>query len=223
MHPEFWQQRWQEGRTGFHQATPTPLMMKYWPSFGVLADARVFVPLAGKSNDMVWLAAQGHRVLGVELAQMAVDQFFAEHALTPAVHETRYGKHHIAGNIELICGDVFHLDTAILESCTAVFDRAAMIALPPELRQRYIQEVYAKLPSGCHGLLITLEYPQQDRDGPPFSVQETEVRAQLEPVWQVHLQDRRPIPADHPGFVAGASKLDTAVYKLIKTDAFTTD
>lgn len=216
MQPQFWQERWANQQIGFHQSTPTPLLQKHWHTLELAPQSQVFVPLAGKSLDMVWLASLGHRVLGVELTQRAVDQFFAEHKLQPEVHESRYGRHHVAGNIELICGDVFNLDAEILHACSAIFDRAAMIALPPDMRRCYTQEVYGKLPPGCKGLLITLEYPQADRDGPPFSVQENEVRPALETQWQVQLQERRPIPMEHPGFVKGASALNTAVYLLHK-------
>ena len=214
MQPEFWQQRWAENQIGFHQATPTPLLLRHWPALGVAPGATVFVPLAGKSLDMAWFAAQGYRVLGVELSQRAVEQFFAEHGLQPDIETTRYGAHYRAGGIELINGDAFGLDEAALRDCAAVFDRAALIALPPELRVRYASELYAKLPAGCRGLVITLEYPQAERDGPPFSVPEEEVRAEFGRDWDIDLLDRRPIPSDHPGFVSGVSKLDTAVYSL---------
>ena len=214
MNPDFWHQRWHDNQIGFHQAAPTPLLLKHWPSLGVPAGARVFVPLAGKSLDMLWFASQGHRVLGVELSKLAVEQFFAEHGLQPDIETTRYGTHHVAGNVEMICGDVFGLDGAALADCAGVYDRAALIALPPELRARYVAELYARLPTGCRGLLITLEYPQAERDGPPFSVPEEEVRAEFGRDWDIDLLDRRPIPPDHPGFVSGVSKLDTAVYSL---------
>jgi thiopurine S-methyltransferase len=217
MQPDFWHQRWQDNRIGFHQDTPTPLLQKHWPALGVPAGAKVFVPLAGKSLDMLWLAEQGHRVLGVELSQLAVERFFAEHGLQPDIATTRYGTHYRASNIELICGDAFGLDEAILANCTAVFDRAALIALPPELRRRYVRELHARLPAGCRGLLITLEYPQDERAGPPFSVPEDEVRVLYGGDWDVELRERRPIPRDHPGYVDGVSHLDTAVYGLIRT------
>lgn len=216
MHPEFWHQRWQENRVGFHQAAPTPLLLKHWPSLGIAPGAQVFVPLAGKSQDMAWLAAQGHRVLGVELSRLAVEQFFAEHGLQPDIETSRYGTHFRAGGIELVCGDAFALDAALLADCGAVFDRAALIALPPALRQRYAGELYARLPAGCRGLLITLEYPQDERAGPPFSVPEDEVRSLYGRDWQVELRERRPIPRDHPGYVEGVSHLDTAVYGLYR-------
>ena len=214
MNPDFWHQRWHDNQIGFHQAAPTPLLLKHWPSLGVPAGAKVFVPLAGKSLDMLWFASQGHRVLGVELSKLAVEQFFAEHGLQPDIETTRYGTHYRAGDIEIINGDAFGLDEVALRDCAAVFDRAALIALPPDLRMRYASELYAKLPTGCRGLLITLEYPQAERDGPPFSVPEGEVRASFGRDWDIDLLDRRPIPPDHPGFVSGVSKLDTAVYSL---------
>lgn len=214
MHPDFWHQRWADNQIGFHQSAPTPLLQKYWPTLGIAPGAQVFVPLAGKSLDMAWLASQGHRVLGVELSQLAVEQFFDEHGLQPVIRESHHGRHYSAGGIELICGDAFALDKDALRDCAAVFDRAALIALPPDLRARYASELYAHLPTGCRGLLITLEYPQHERPGPPFSVPEDEVRGLFGRDWAVDLLDRRPIPPDHPGYVGGVSRLDTAVYAL---------
>lgn len=216
MQADFWHQRWSENQIGFHQAAPTPLLLKHWPSLGIAPGAQVFVPLAGKSLDMVWLASQGHRVLGVELSQLAVEQFFAEHDLRPDIHQTKYGRHYVANGIELICGDAFALDADALRDCAAVFDRAALIALPPELRLRYAHELYARLPTGCRGLLVTIEYPQEEREGPPFSVPEDEVHALFANDWSIDLLERRPIPADHPGYVGGVSRLDTAAYALRK-------
>lgn len=216
MEAAFWHQRWAEGQIGFHQSAPTPLMQKHWPSLGVPKGATVFVPLCGKSLDLAWFASQGCRVLGVELSRVAVEQFFGEHELTPTIEESRYGSHYRAGPIEIIVGDAFGLDADALHDCTAVFDRAAIIALPPELRLRYVDELYGRLPAGCRGLLITLEYPQAERDGPPFSVSEDEIHARFDPEWSVDRIDRRPIPSDHPGFIGGVSRLDTAVYTLRK-------
>ncbi len=214
MQPDFWHQRWADNQIGFHQSAPTTLLLKHWPTLGVDAGTTVFVPLCGKSLDMVWLASQGHRVLGVELSQLAVEQFFAEHALTPKIRASQYGTHYCAGGIEIIQGDAFGLDAELLADCVAVFDRAAMIALPPPIRARYADELYARLPTGCTDLLVTLEYPQAERDGPPFAIAEAEVRARYAPRWDIDLLERRSIAPDHPNFVGGVSKLDTAVYKL---------
>ena len=163
----FWQQRWREGRIGFHQDRVTPLLEEYWDAVDVPAGGMVFVPLAGKSLDMLWLAARGYRVLGVEFSPLAVEQFFSEHQPDADHAASRsYGTHYSAGEIELICGDAFALDADILGTCAGVYDRAALIALPADMRERYARPLYARLPTGCRGLLVTLEYPPAREAGP---------------------------------------------------------
>ncbi len=212
---EFWLQRWHEGRIGFHQDGVTPLLEKHWEALALPASSRVFVPLAGKSLDMLWLVARGHRVLGVEVSALAIEQFFAEHDLHPQSRDSRYGRRYVAGNIELICGDVFDLDTEVLADCAGVYDRAALIALPPPLRQRYVTELHPRLPIGCSSLLITLEYSQAEMEGPPFSVDEAEVRSLYGPIWSVDLLERRNILTTEARFREDAvTELSTAVYRL---------
>lgn len=218
MQPDFWQQRWHDGQIGFHQDRVTPLLEQYWDSLALPIGSRVFVPLAGKSLDMLWLAARGHRVLGVELTQIAVEQFFDENGLQPEIRESRLGKHYVAGEIELILGDAFALDAAALADCAGVYDRAALIALPAEMRKRYAGELYSKLPPACRGLLITLEYPQHEKAGPPFSVREDEVRALYGEHWDIDTLERRDILASQPNFAAeGVTDLHTAVYRMSRT------
>lgn len=215
MDAEFWLQRWREGRTGFHRDSVMPLLEQHWDALDLPRGSRVCVPLAGKSLDMLWLAARGYRVLGIELSPLAVAQFFSDNALQPRIHESRLGRHHVAGNIELICGDVFALDAELLADCAGVYDRAALIALPPDLRRRYVELFYALLPAQCRGLLITLEYPQGEKSGPPFSVEEPEVRDLYGSQWSVDVLEARDILATQPGFSAeGVSALSTAVYRL---------
>lgn len=214
MPPEFWLQRWREGRTAFHRGDVMPLLEKHWPTLGLARGSRVFVPLAGKSLDMVWLAAQGHRVLGIELSPIAVEQFFAEHGLETSRHDSPLGTHRVTGDIELIQGDVFALDAAALADCAGAYDRAALIALPTAMRERYVEEVYGRLPVGCQVLLITLEYPQHEKNGPPFGVDEAEVRRLYAPRWEIDVLERRDVLAAEPDF--GVSALTTAVYRLRK-------
>ena len=134
MHPDYWHARWNEGRTGFNQPGGNPLLQRHWATLDLPAGSQVFVPLAGKSPDLLWLAARGHRVLAVELSPLAIEQFFAEHGIEPEVTRSRHGIHHRAGAIEMICGDVFDLDREVLSGCSAFYDRAALIALPEPLR-----------------------------------------------------------------------------------------
>ena len=215
MEHEFWLQHWREGLIGFHQSTVQPLLAKYWATLGLAPGSRVFVPLAGKSLDMLWLVEQGHRVLGVELSPLAVEQFFAEHELKPVIHESRYGKHHVAGPIELICGDVFALDAPALADCSGVYDRAALVALPPAMRSRYAAELYARLPAGSCGLLLTFEYPQAQMQGPPFSVPEVEVHQLFTPIAELEMLDRREVLDTNPELAArGLSALTSCAWRL---------
>ena len=215
MEADFWLQRWRVGQIGFHQQGVTPLLEKYWDALALPSDATVLVPLAGKSLDMDWLAARGHRVIGVELSELAVRQFFAERSLVPKIHGDRNGIHNCIGKLDLIQGDALALDDALLASCDAVFDRAALIALPVDMRRRYASSLYAQLPSGCRGLLVTLDYPQHEKSGPPFAVSDQEVRELFSRGWTIDLLERRDILAEQPVFVAeGVTALTTVAYRM---------
>src|SRR5699024_6478472 len=122
-----------------------------------------------------WLAAQGHGVLGVELSPLAVQQFLRENGLQAQVHESAQGRHYVSDNIEIIQGDIFALHDDTLARCDAIYDRAAIIALPADMRRRYVREVYARLPGHCRGLLIALDYDQAEMDGPPFAMSEQDI------------------------------------------------
>ena len=218
MESEFWLQRWQAGQIGFHRDDVMPLLETHWPALQLPHGSRVLVPLAGKSLDMHWLAAKGHRVLGVELSPLAVQQFFDEAGLQPRRHQSQYGEHDIAGPVEIILGDAFGLDAALLADVAGVYDRAALIALSPALRRRYLDTVYAGLPGGCQGLLITLEYPQHEKAGPPFSVEADEVASLFGAPWHAASVERCEILDQEPGFRAeGVSALGTVVYQLRKS------
>jgi len=175
------------------------------------------VPLCGKSLDMLWLAEQGYRVLGVELSELAITQFFDERGLSPEIKQSRFGTHYHADAWEIICGDAFALSPEILQHCTGIYDRGAMIALPPEMRKIYVATTWSRLPAGCQGLLVTLEYPQAQKSGPPFSVEEAEVRQRFAGIHTVELLERRDILKNEPGFQAeGVTALNTSVYRMLR-------
>ena len=217
MDADFWQQRWREGRTGFHQDRPTPLLEQYWSEAYAPKGCRVLVPLCGKSLDLLWLAERGHRVLGVELSPIAVQQFFTEHRMTPGIHVSASGTHYSCGPIEIVIGDAFALEDSLLASCQAIYDRAALIALPAELRRKYAYSVYARMAPGTRALVVDLEYPQAEREGPPFSVDAQEMRALFGERWAVELLERRDILDSQPRFQAeGISSLHTSAWRLLK-------
>lgn len=219
MRPDYWHDRWQRGETGWHRDAVMPLLQKHWPALQPQSDEQVLVPLCGKTLDMPWLAAQGQRVLGIEVSTRGIAEFFAEQGVLPDVVATPHGPLHRAGDIAILQADALTLDAAALADCALVYDRAALIALPPDLRRRYVDTHYAALPSGCRGLLITLDYPQQQKAGPPFSVDAAEVRALFDSGWAVELLERRDVLAQQPVFVAaGVTALHTAVYRLHKRD-----
>ncbi|HMN44553.1 MAG TPA: thiopurine S-methyltransferase [Povalibacter sp.] len=176
MTPQFWLDRWSSNEIGFHQRSVNEYLQRYWPQLNVPPGTTVFVPLCGKSLDMHWLRERGHRVIGVELAHQAVADFFSEWGVTPEVGQAGPFERWRAQDIELLCGDFFDLTAADLAGVRAVFDRAALIALPPDLREAYAAKLHDVLPPGTPTLLVTADYPQQEMSGPPFAVSDAEVR-----------------------------------------------
>ena len=177
MQAEFWHERWQKNEIGFHQAAVHPGLATHWPALGVPAGTRVFVPRCGKSLDMRWLADAGHRVLGVELSELACRAFFDEAGI--AAGESHDGRFRIfdGGPYRLLCGDVFALTYTDLTEVRGVYDRAALVALPPPMRARYAQVLVQRLPRTAPILLVTFDYDQSRMPGPPHAVPFGEVQS----------------------------------------------
>ena len=177
MQADFWHAMWQSGQVGFHQADINAFLKDYWSMLGLEGPEEVLVPLCGKSLDMLWLTQQGHDILGVELSQKALDEFLAENQLNgqPVAHHEFCG--YELDKMTLLCGDFFDLTTTQCAKIAAVYDRAALVALPAQMRQRYAQHLINILPSGVKMLLVNLEYGNDPMMGPPFCVTEAEVYA----------------------------------------------
>lgn len=217
MYAEFWQARWARGEIGFHSAEVNPYLQRHWPGLGLSEGARVLVPLCGKSLDLAWLAGQGYRVLGVELAQKAVEDFFSEQQLQPQISQMGDFALYSAGAVEIYCGDFFALTAQQLEECTGLYDRAALIALPAEMRARYAAHLTQVLPRGCQGLLVTLDYQQEQMDGPPFAVPDSEVQQLFAAAWQVATLESGDVLGENVKFLQrGLQRLDERVYRLRK-------
>ena len=179
MDSEFWQQRWQEGRIGFHKSDVNPELIKYFSNLALPIGSRVLVPLCGKSIDMVWLACAGYDVVGIELVESAVQAFFAEQNIMPTITEftstadkstlKRYQGQLAGQTITLWAADIFALSITDIDAINAVYDRAALIALPANMRADYSRHI-VKLSNNAPQLLITLNYDQSKKDGPPFSI-----------------------------------------------------
>ena len=217
MHAEFWQARWARSEIGFHLPEVNPYLQQYWPALGLPEGTRVLVPLCGKSLDLACLAGQGYHVVGVELAQRAVEDFFDEHKLLPEVSEVGALRLYRAGAVEIYCGDFFALTAQQLDGCSALYDRAALIALPPEMRARYVAHLTQVLSSGCQGLLVSLDYDQARMDGPPFAVADEEVQRLYTPEWQLQELMCGDVLGDNWKFLKrGLERLDERVYQLRK-------
>ncbi len=193
MDPDFWKARWESGQIGFHEGRPNRYLERYAARLG--AAKRVLVPLAGKAFDMAFLARLGHQVVGVELSELAGRAFFDEHGLVPR-EERRGSFTWLSGaGVELFIGDFFETTRELLGPVDAFYDRAALVALPSELRPRYVKHVRSLLASDAPGLVVTFEYDQTAMSGPPFHVPEDEVRREYSGA-QVELLERE--PADFP-------------------------
>ena len=214
MEPDFWRQRWSEGRIGFHRADVLPSLQRHWPALALPEGSSVFVPLCGKSRDMAWLAAQGHQVVGIELVGDALHAFFADEGLSPESVTIGSGNgsliRHRAGPYTLYEGDLFDLDAETLAGVAAIYDRAALIALPPDLRRRYAAHLDRIAPTASQ-LLVCLEYADGEHEGPPFRVDADEVTA-LYGAGRVEALSRQTLPKDDGP--AGVSVLTEAVYRI---------
>jgi thiopurine S-methyltransferase len=221
MEAEYWLKRWREGRTGWHRSEVMPLLVQHWSALNVPRGSRVLVPLCGKSLDMLWLAQQGMRVLGVDVSPVAIESFLAENQLHARTRGEADGTHYeitnASGEIEIINGDAFALDPDEVAQCNVFYDRAALIAMPAPMRRRLVDELYVQLPAGSAGLLITLAYPGNEMQGPPFSVDDAEVHDLFDKRWQVDRLEYRDILASQPSFSdQGVSALHTGVYALTR-------
>ena len=175
MDPDFWHNRWEAGQTGFHQGKPNAFLVDHLNALNLPDGARIFLPLCGKTHDIAWLLSKGFHVIGAELSQLAIDQLFEDLGVTPEVTELGPLTRMSADRIDIYVGDIFELTKDTLGPVDATYDRAALIALPADMRARYaahLTAITAKAPQ----LVITLQYDQGVISGPPFSVIEDELR-----------------------------------------------
>lgn len=168
---ELWQDAWRRRDIDFHQPAVNPLLLKFWPNFRLTVADRVFVPLCGKSLDLLWLAGQGHQVIGVELSPLAVRAFFRENKLQPRRRKVGSFTLWEHGRIGILCGDFFKLTAADVGDIAVVFDRAALTALPDDIRGDYVAQLRRILPATCRMLLLTTEEPDEgETPEQPFAV-----------------------------------------------------
>jgi thiopurine S-methyltransferase len=180
---------------------PHAALERYWSSLKLAAGSRVFVPLAGKSLDLVWLARAGHQVVGIELSPVAVEEFRIEHP----------GE----SGIDLRCGNFFDLTPDTLGPIDAIFDRASLVALPPAMRRDYVAHITALSEPATQTLLVTMEYEQSQMKGPPHAVLESEVQGLYGAQHDIATLERLEVLADYPRMIErGVTALAERVYRL---------
>jgi thiopurine S-methyltransferase len=215
MQQEFWHERWQLNQIGFHSEAFNRHLQQNWPALNVAPGSRVFVPLCGKSNDMLWLLAQGYEVIGVELSPLAVQAFFDENGLPAKTRRQGTFSVSEADGLRIYCGDFFDLTGNDLDSVNAVYDRASLVALPPEMRAAYAAHMRHWLKPGTKTLLVAFDYSQHEMQGPPFSVQTPEVQALYGSWCDIELLYANDVLDRETGFRdKGLSRLQEQVYVL---------
>jgi thiopurine S-methyltransferase len=174
MDPSFWHQRWEKKEIAFHESKVNPLLVKHFHELSIAKGRRIFVPLCRKTLDISWLLSRGYRVAGAELSQLAVEQLFMELGVQPEIATVGKVEQWSANNLDIFVGDIFTVSRLMLGQVDAVYDRAALVAFPEEMRSRYaahLMETTSKAPQ----LLICYDYDQSLMEGPPFAVSNEEV------------------------------------------------
>lgn len=225
MEIDFWLDRWNNNQTGFHQRRVNPYLVYFFgekgPSFEQREALKVFVPLCGKSKDMLWLSQNGFKVFAVECSERAVKDFFEENALNykhaKKDEHALYQSSDLASQIEVFQGDFFGLQKHDLGQVTDIFDRASLIALPPEMRQQYAEKMAELQQPGTRTLLVTLTFDPEEMNGPPFSVTEEEVKRLYSKNFAIEKILFKDVIEEENGLKdRGLTALQETVYKLVR-------
>ncbi|QJR80317.1 thiopurine S-methyltransferase [Alteromonas pelagimontana] len=209
MEANFWQQKWKKNEIGFHEEEVNPGLIKHFSKLELSTGSRMFVPLCGKTLDISWLLEQGYRVVGAELSELAIQQLFAQLKMTPDIQPQKNAKHYRADNIDIFVGDIFELNADMLGNVDGIYDRAALVALPRDVRHRYSAHLRA-LTNTAPQLLIAFNYDQQRMDGPPFAVTPEEVEEHYADYYSLTLLQDSPVK----GGLKGQCKANSNIWLL---------
>jgi thiopurine S-methyltransferase len=211
----FWHERWHKDQIGFHQTSVARQLEKYWPCLEIAPTSHVFVPLCGKSLDLLWLSQRVDQVTGVELSNVAVEALHLENGIAARRRSGNDAECFVSASLRVFRADFFWLTRATLGPVDAVYDRAALIAWPQELRAPYVERLSELTGPGTRTLLITIEYPPHETQGPPFSVSAGDVERLYGAHHHLTLLGRDDILAQDPRMQArGVTDLHEACYLL---------
>lgn len=209
-----WLDRWQKNEIAFHLKNVNPLLIAHWPQLKLKPKSTIFVPLCGKTLDLLWLASQGHDVIGVELSEIACKAFFIENNLKFNIKKMDHFLCYSNDQISLYCGDFFKLLPQLVPVVHAVYDRAALIALPAKLRQQYVKHLQKLINDDTQMLLISCDSPNQVQ-GPPFPVNSGEIK-ELYQDWTIVELERVKNTTIAPHLIAKGYRLLEDVVYLMK-------
>lgn len=198
MNKDFWIKKWEKNEIGFHEGEPNALLVDCFGSLSLMAGNRIFLPLCGKTRDIAWLLSKNYRVAGIELSKMAVDQLFLELDIEPDITDVGSLKHYSATNIDIFLGDIFDLSSSVLGPIDFTYDRAALVALPEEMRSRYSPHLF-EITNGSCQLLLCFEYDQNVMEGPPHSIDANEVRRLNESRYDIRMLVSNDVPGGLKG------------------------
>lgn len=198
MEADFWHRKWESNQLGFHQKEENPLLVKYFSALQLDEHGKVFVPLCGKTLDIHWLLSHGKRVVGAELSELAVKQLFADLSIVPTVEMAGELIHYHAENIDIFVGDIFQLTAELLGPVDAIYDRAALVALPEPMREKYSQHLMA-ITHSAEQLIICYQYDQNLLSGPPFSITDKELTAHYAPQYSLTLLEEADVEGGFKG------------------------
>lgn len=197
MDATFWHRKWEVGEIGFHKSDVNPIVTRYFKD--IKPDQRILVPLCGKSLDMLWLRERAH-VIGCELSGIAVEQFFSENKLTPKKINIDGYEKFVIDKLEIYQADFFSLSPNLTGPIDQIYDRAAAVALPPQMRVQYYNHL--KQFRFKRMVMVILNYDQSIMNGPPFSVSLEEIKLhfqdyQIEVLEELTTEDNPPILVEH--------------------------
>lgn len=185
MDKNYWIERWKKKEIGFHQENYNEYLQQYGEKFFRSIDS-IFIPLCGKTKDILWFYHFNKNLLGVEISEIACCEFFVENKI-PFNTQT-YQNFKIYSSLDkkiyILNGDFFCLEKSILQifpyKIHGIYDRAALIALPKTMRIEYVRKIHELFhPFALKYFLITLEYElfnkNTEEHGPPFCVRSEEI------------------------------------------------
>jgi thiopurine S-methyltransferase len=198
MDAAFWHEKWATGEIGFHESRPNPMLVNHINALGLPERSRIFLPLCGKTLDIGWLLQQGYSVVGIELNRQAVEELFKELGMQPEIDDLGELVRYCANGICIFVGDIFDLTPELLGGVDATYDRAALVALPPEMRIRYTRQLM-QLTGSAPQLLVTFEYDQSVLPGPPHSIPAREIGQHYGETYNIALLREQAVPGGMKG------------------------